>query len=249
MEPLLLLFAGGLFSRVSWRVFVRPVIADDGLHGAYTEHGAFLTADGERDGAQNHAFLPRTETTSIRAFAGPPQRADGLADVMSSLVFRTRSFCPITRAMTSRLRSASRQDKRGKGVAAMLVAVPAGASPAGGGCPDATVAIPGNMKGDRHVGSPDVNVSGARATRSDPINGAVAASMPWTTGRGQPPQEHGPPSLSSRSTELRSYCGWQSSITHYLTSPQFRADRRHQRRAADRAGATGVDRCRLRFGN
>ncbi len=50
----------------------------------------------------------------------------------------------------------------------MLVAVPAGASPAGGGCPDATVVIPGNMKGDRHVGSPDVNVSGAGATRSDP---------------------------------------------------------------------------------
>ena len=53
-------------------------------------------------------------------------------------------------------------------VAAMLVAVPAGASPAGGECPDATVVIPGNMKGDRHVGSPDVNVSGAGATRSDP---------------------------------------------------------------------------------
>ena len=53
-------------------------------------------------------------------------------------------------------------------VAAMLTAVPAGASPAGGGCPDATVVIPGNVKGDRHVGSPDVNVSGAGETRSDP---------------------------------------------------------------------------------
>ena len=67
--PLLLPFAGGLSSRVSWRVFVRAVIADDGLHRAYGERGAFLTADGERDGAQNHAILPRIETVSIRAFA------------------------------------------------------------------------------------------------------------------------------------------------------------------------------------
>ena len=79
MGPLLLPFAGGLSSRVSWRVFVRPVIADDGLHRAYGERGAFLTADGERDGAQNHAILRGTKTTSIRAFAGraaaPPSPA------------------------------------------------------------------------------------------------------------------------------------------------------------------------------
>jgi hypothetical protein len=68
--PLLLPFADGLSSRVSWRVFVRAVIADDGLHRAYGERGAFLTADGERDGAQNHAILPTIETVSIRAFAG-----------------------------------------------------------------------------------------------------------------------------------------------------------------------------------
>jgi hypothetical protein len=50
----------------------------------------------------------------------------------------------------------------------MLAAVPAGVSPAGGECPDATVVISGNAKGDRRVGSPDVNVSGAGETRSDP---------------------------------------------------------------------------------
>ena len=50
----------------------------------------------------------------------------------------------------------------------MLAAVPAGESPAGGECPDAAVAISGNVEGDRHVESPDVNVSGAGETRSDP---------------------------------------------------------------------------------
>ena len=50
----------------------------------------------------------------------------------------------------------------------MLVAVPVGASPTGGEGPDATVVISGNVKGDRHAGSPDVNVSGAGETRSDP---------------------------------------------------------------------------------
>src|SRR6202162_4800138 len=69
MGALLLPFAGGLSSRVSWRVCVRPVIADDGLHRAYGERGAFLTADGERDGAQNHAILRGTKTPSIHAFA------------------------------------------------------------------------------------------------------------------------------------------------------------------------------------
>jgi hypothetical protein len=67
---LLLPFVGGLASRVSSWGFVRAVIADDGLHRAYRERGAFLTADGERYGAQNHAILPRIDTASIRAFAG-----------------------------------------------------------------------------------------------------------------------------------------------------------------------------------
>jgi len=71
MGPLLLSFASGLFGRVSWHVFVRPVIADDGLHRAYGERGAFLTANGERDGAQNHAILQGTNATSIR-FRGSP---------------------------------------------------------------------------------------------------------------------------------------------------------------------------------
>ena len=52
--------------------------------------------------------------------------------------------------------------------AAMLTTVPAGASPVGGECPNATVVILGNVKGDRRVGSPRVNVSAAGATRSDP---------------------------------------------------------------------------------
>ena len=83
--PLLLLFAGGLFSRGSWRVFVRPVIADDGLHRAYTEQGAFLTANGERDGAQNHAFSqgPRPLAYALSWIA--PQRADGLAQVIAGV--------------------------------------------------------------------------------------------------------------------------------------------------------------------
>ena len=42
-------------------MFVRPVIADDGLHRTYGKRGAFLTAHGERDGAQNHAILPGTQ--------------------------------------------------------------------------------------------------------------------------------------------------------------------------------------------
>jgi hypothetical protein len=56
--PLLLPFVSGLASRVSWRVFIRAVIADDGLHRAYGERGAFFAADGESDGAQNHAIPP-----------------------------------------------------------------------------------------------------------------------------------------------------------------------------------------------
>lgn len=69
VRSLLLPFADGLASRVSWRVFVRAVIADDGLHRAYGERGAFLTADGERDGAQNHAILPRIEIAKLGCLA------------------------------------------------------------------------------------------------------------------------------------------------------------------------------------
>jgi antitoxin HicB len=83
--PLLLPFAGGLASRVSWRVCVRPVIADDGLHRAYGERGAFLTADGERDGTQNHAILRGIETTSIRAFAGRAAARLRLAQVIAGV--------------------------------------------------------------------------------------------------------------------------------------------------------------------
>ena len=42
--------------------------------------------------------------------------------------------------------------------AAKLAAVLAGASPAGGACPVATVVIPGGGKGDRPVESPEVKV-------------------------------------------------------------------------------------------
>jgi hypothetical protein len=45
--------------------------------------------------------------------------------------------------------------------AARLVTVPAGASPAGGGCPAAIVVISGGGKGDRPAGSPEVKVSGS----------------------------------------------------------------------------------------
>ena len=43
--------------------------------------------------------------------------------------------------------------------AARLVTVPAGESPAGGGCPATIVVIPGGGKGDQPAGSPEVNVS------------------------------------------------------------------------------------------
>jgi hypothetical protein len=49
----------------------------------------------------------------------------------------------------------------------MLAAVPAGESPAGGECPNATVVISGDEKGDRLGESPEVNVSAAGDTRSD----------------------------------------------------------------------------------
>jgi hypothetical protein len=53
--------------------------------------------------------------------------------------------------------------------AAMLAAVPAGGSPADGGCPAAIVVILGDEKGDRLVGSLGVNVSVGRVeSRSDP---------------------------------------------------------------------------------
>lgn len=45
--------------------------------------------------------------------------------------------------------------------AARLVTVPAGESPAGGGCPATTVVISGGGKGDQPAGSPEVNVSGS----------------------------------------------------------------------------------------
>jgi hypothetical protein len=88
LGSLLLPFAGGFASRVSWRVFVRPVIADDGLHRAYGERGAFLAADGERDGAQDHGILPGTETASIR-FRGPRQSAltPSRTSLLMSLIF------------------------------------------------------------------------------------------------------------------------------------------------------------------
>ena len=50
----------------------------------------------------------------------------------------------------------------------MLAAVPVGESPTGGECPDTTVVISGNGEGDRAVESPEVNVSGAGVTWSDP---------------------------------------------------------------------------------
>jgi hypothetical protein len=83
--PLLLPFAGGLASRVSWRVCVWPVIADDGLHRTYGERGAFLTADGERDGAQNHAILPRPRPLAYALSRVAPQRPYGLAHLIAGV--------------------------------------------------------------------------------------------------------------------------------------------------------------------
>jgi hypothetical protein len=61
MGPLLAPSVGWL-GRISWRVSIRAIVANDGLHRAHGEHGTFLAADGKRDGAQNHAILPRIET-------------------------------------------------------------------------------------------------------------------------------------------------------------------------------------------
>src|SRR5215467_12677149 len=52
----------------------------------------------------------------------------------------------------------SRAEAGGRG-AATLVVGPAGANPAGGNCPVATVVISGNGEGDRAVESPEVKVS------------------------------------------------------------------------------------------
>ena len=53
------------------------------------------------------------------------------------------------------------EDDPGTWAAARLVTVPAGASPAGGGCPATIVVISGGGKGDRPAGSPEVKVSGS----------------------------------------------------------------------------------------
>src|SRR5262249_56735655 len=55
-------------------------------------------------------------------------------------------------------------------------AVEAGESPAGGTCPVAAVVIPGDGKGDRSVGSPEVKASVGWARR--PVGSAREASNP-----------------------------------------------------------------------
>jgi hypothetical protein len=50
--------------------------------------------------------------------------------------------------------------------AATLAAVPAGANPAGGNCPVATVVISGDGEGDRTVESPEVKVSERETSNS-----------------------------------------------------------------------------------
>ena len=73
----------------------------------------------------------------------------------------------------------------------MLTAVLAGASPVGGRCPDATVVISGNVKGDRHVESPDVKVSGAG---DNPVRSAKEASKSTGRSESEPvkPRHHRP---------------------------------------------------------
>ena len=73
----------------------------------------------------------------------------------------------------------------------MLAAVPAGANPAGGECPDATVVISGNVKGDRYVESPDVDVSGAG---ENPVRSAKEASNLTGRSESEPvkPRHHRP---------------------------------------------------------
>jgi hypothetical protein len=61
----------------------------------------------------------------------------------------------------SRRFTASRKSRDRSRAAARLVTVPAGESPAGGGCPATTVVISGGEKGGQLAGSPDVNVSGS----------------------------------------------------------------------------------------
>jgi hypothetical protein len=65
--------------------------------------------------------------------------------------------------------------------AAMLAAVPAGESPAGGTCPVATVAISGGGKGDRPVESPEVKALGG--WKKYPVRSAKGANN--STGRSE----------------------------------------------------------------
>ena len=82
----------------------------------------------------------------------------------------------------------------------MLAAVPAGASPADGECPNATVVISGDTKGDRRVESPDVYVSAAGETRSDPSR-RLATRQAVAKANQCSPDMRGPPEADGGTVE------------------------------------------------
>ena len=87
----------------------------------------------------------------------------------------------------------------------MLAAVPAGASPAGGESPEATVVISGNAEGDRRVGSPEVNVSAAGETWSDPSR-RLATRQAVANVNQCSPEMRGPPETDGGSNRERRAC-------------------------------------------
>src|SRR5438132_11067437 len=111
----------------------------------------------------------------------------------------------------------------------MLTDVPAGASPAGGACPVATVVIAGGGKGDRPVGSPVVQVSGGQ-TRvwSDPTR---EASKP--TGRSGANQD----SLENAAHRTRMVGTWECRVLRQRTKASVAGEGTGRVQPADSPGS------------
>jgi hypothetical protein len=115
--------------------------------------------------------------------------------------------------------------------AAMLAAVPAGESPAGGTCPVAAVVIPGDGKSDRPVESPEVKASVGWARCS--VGSAREASNP--TGR----SEMRTCEASKSPSHLKRMVGEMGVSSRSSLGEDQRRRRRNWARAAD--GLPGVE--------
>jgi len=84
--------------------------------------------------------------------------------------------------------------KSGSGIAAMLVGVLAGESPASGTCPVTVVVISGGGKGDQTVGSPEVKVpvGWVKKTWSAPTGGRANRQVVAQANRSQAPKWDSP---------------------------------------------------------